>query len=73
MKKENKKVVDAPAPASPMGPSWRPTWKWHAKVLAAIYVFLAVFYVVVDRWLSRLPEPYRLRDVPQEMTPWLKK
>jgi hypothetical protein len=21
----------------------------------------------------RLPEPYRLRDVPMEMTPWLKK
>lgn len=53
--------------------SWRPTWWWHVKTLLVIYVLLTVVFFVVDRFLSRLPEPHRLRDVPPEMTPWLKK
>jgi hypothetical protein len=70
--KSNAKVKPAP-PAVPLGDAWRPSWMWHVKVLAGIYIFLTVFYFAVDHWLSRLPEPYRLRDVPMEMTPWLKK
>jgi hypothetical protein len=52
---------------------WRPSPAWHVKVLAGIYLFLLVFFLAVDAWLSRLPEPYRLREVPAEMTPWLKR
>jgi hypothetical protein len=54
-------------------PAWAPTWKWHLKALAGIYLFLAVFYVAVNAFLSRLPAPYGLRDIPPELTPWLKK
>lgn len=60
-------------PSVPTGEAWRPTWAWHVKALAGIYLFLTIFYFAVDHWLSRLPQPYRLRDVPPEMTPWLKK
>lgn len=52
---------------------WRPTAQWHLRVLAGVFVAVAVLYFVMDRFLSRLPEPYRLRDIPAEMTPWLKK
>jgi hypothetical protein len=67
------KTKMAESPAAPAGEAWRPTWRWHLKALAGIYLFLTVFYFAVDRWLSHLPEPYKLRDVPAEMTPWLKK
>jgi len=50
---------------------WRPSGVWHLKTLAVVYLVVIVGYVLVDRWLSRLPEPYRLRNVPAEMTPWL--
>ncbi|MBL0059540.1 MAG: hypothetical protein IPP35_10635 [Elusimicrobia bacterium] len=74
MKKEkNKSEPSIPSPAIPASEPWRPTWRWHLKALGGIYLFLVLFYFAVDRWLSRLPEPYRLRDVPVEMTPWLKK
>lgn len=56
-----------------VGSPWSPSWRWHARALLGIFLFLAVFYFVVDRMLSRLPEPYRLRVPPQEVTPWLKK
>lgn len=62
-------VPSAPAPSEPL---WRPSWAWHLKVLAVIYLVLVAVFFAVDRFLSRLPEPYRLRDVPPEMTPWLK-
>ncbi|MBL0349992.1 MAG: hypothetical protein IPP68_06430 [Elusimicrobia bacterium] len=52
---------------------WRPTWAWHLKTLAVIYLLLTIVFFAVDHFLSRLPEPYRLRDIPPEMTPWLKK
>lgn len=61
-----------PPPPAPSTPLWRPTWAWHAKMLAVIYLLLTIAYFAIDRFLSRLPEPYRLRDVPPEMTPWLK-
>lgn len=61
-----------PPPPAPTAPLWRPTWAWHAKTLAVIYLVLTIAYFAIDRFLSHLPEPYRLRDVPPEMTPWLK-
>jgi hypothetical protein len=73
MNKNNDKNKPIGEPAALPVEPWWPTWRWHLKALAGIYLFLTIFYFVVDHWLSRLPEPYRLRDIPMEMTPWLKK
>jgi hypothetical protein len=54
-------------------PLWRPTLKWHAKTLGIIYVVLIIAYIAISQFLSRIPPPYRMRDVPQEITPWLNK
>jgi len=47
---------------------WTPTWQWHLKTLGMIYVGLIVLYFV----LNALLKPY-LREIPPEVTPWLKK
>jgi hypothetical protein len=60
-------------PRLPAPEPWRPTWKWHLKLLAGIYLALIVVYVGVSALLSRLPPPYGLRSIPKEITPWLKK
>ncbi len=52
---------------------WRPDWKWHLRSLAVIYVVLFIVYLGISRFLSKVPEPYRMRDIPAEMTPWLKR
>ncbi len=49
-------------------PVWSPTWKWHAKTLGIIYISLIFVYFLIN-WLLK---PY-LRDLPPEVTPWLKK
>lgn len=54
-------------------PLWQPTWRWHAQVLGVIYVVLIVAYFAISSFLSRVPEPYRMREVPKEITPWLNK
>ena len=59
----------SPAP----NPLWQPTWRWHIRTLLIIYAVLAAVYLVVNRILSIVPEPYRMRDIPKEMTPWLKR
>jgi hypothetical protein len=51
---------------------WRPDWKWHARTLLIIYVVLTAVFFGLSRFLSRIPEPHRMRDIPKEMTPWLK-
>lgn len=56
-----------------VAPLWRPSWKWHGTVLGVIYVCLIGAYFAISAFLKRIPEPYRLRDVPPELTPWLKK
>lgn len=56
-----------------VAPMWKPTWKWHFKVLGIIYGLLIVAYVGISYFLSRVPSPYRLRDIPDEVRPWLKK
>ena len=53
-------------------PMWKPDWKWHAKVLGVIYSVLLVAYFVITAFLNRLPAPYGLREIPKEITPWLK-
>ncbi len=55
-----------------MAPLWAPTWKWHLRVLAVIYVTLIVAYFGISEFLMRIPEPYRLRVVSKDVTPWLK-
>ena len=52
---------------------WQPSWKWHFKVLGVIYAILVVAYFGISQFLSRIPEPYRMREVPKDITPWLKK
>jgi hypothetical protein len=56
-----------------LAPIWKPSWAWHAKVLGIVYSVLAVAYFVLTAFLNRLPAPYRLRDIPHEVTPWLQK
>jgi hypothetical protein len=53
--------------------AWRPTLRWHLKTLGGIYLALILFYAALTAFLSRVPPPYKLRDIPQEVTPWLKK
>jgi len=56
-----------------MEPLWRPTWRWHLKVLGIIYAVLIVAYFAISQFLSRIPPPYRMREIPKDVTPWLKK
>ncbi len=78
MKQQNKdkssKSVKPVAPESVISePMWSPTWKWHATTLAIIYVCLTAAYFSVSAFLSRVPPPYKLREIPKELTPGLKK
>ena len=54
-------------------PLWKTTWAWHGKVLAAIYLVLVVAYFAISAFLQKIPEPYRIREVPKEITPWMQK
>lgn len=56
-----------------MEPAWVPTWKWHLTTLGIIYVCLTITYFAVSYFLSRVPPPYKLREVPPQLTPWLNK
>ena len=46
---------------------WKPAWKWHLKTLAIIYSVLIVLFFVLNIVLK----PY-LRQIPKDITPWLK-
>jgi uncharacterized membrane protein YvbJ len=65
--------VQSSSVEEPSGPFWQPDRKWHLKALLSIYAALVVIFFVVSLFLSKVPEPYRMRDIPKEMTPWLKK
>lgn len=54
-------------------PAWFPDAAWHLKTLGAIYACLTVVYFAVSFFLRSLPKPYHIRDIPVEMTPWLRK
>ena len=47
---------------------WSPTRQWHIKTLLIIYTLLIALYFTLN-WLLK---PY-LREIPPEVTPWLKK
>lgn len=54
-------------------PAWFPDAAWHLKTLGMIYLFLVVVYFGVTYSLQKLPKPYHIRQIPPEMTPWLKR
>ncbi len=54
-------------------PAWFPDWRWHGRALGMIYAGLVVLYLGVSFVLKRLPEPYHIRRIPAELTPWLRK
>jgi len=56
-----------------MPPAWFPDWKWHAKTLAVIYTCVTAMYFAVTFALRQLPAPYQIREIPPELTPWLKR
>lgn len=62
-----------PGTQSSASTAWVPSAAWHLKALAVIYAVLLVVYVFLNTFLSRLPAPYGLRHIPDELTPWLKK
>jgi hypothetical protein len=68
-----KPAKSAARPAEPAEPLWKPDWRWHLRALGGIFVFLIAVYFAVSALLSRVPPPFRMRDIPEEMTPWLKK
>ena len=53
-------------------PAWFPDAKWHLRTLGIIYACLVVFYFGVTFLLRKLPKPYNIRNIPIEMTPWLR-
>ncbi len=55
-----------------MPPAWFPDWKWHLKTLSWIYLTLIVAFFSLSYLLHKLPAPYDQREIPLEMTPWLK-
>ncbi len=65
--KDNAKNCKKCGSALNVTPLWAPTWEWHGKTLGVIYASLIVVYFLLN-WMLR---PY-LRDIPPEVTPWLK-
>jgi len=53
-------------------PVWFPDWRWHVRTLATIYTVLIIAFFAAKWLLRRLPPPYDIRDIPADMTPWLK-
>jgi hypothetical protein len=53
-------------------PAWFPDARWHLKVLGTIYVCVVIFYYSVSFLLRKLPKPYDIRNIPIEITPWLR-
>ncbi len=73
MNKTSKTKLPEP-PAAPAGEAWRPTWRWHLKVLAGIYHRFG--RVLFSPWivgLSRLPEPYTIARRPAGNDPLAEK
>ena len=46
---------------------WKPDWKWHARTLGVIYAALLVAFFL----FSHILKPY-MRQIPKDITPWLK-
>lgn len=61
----------APKAPEPSVPLWRPDWRWHLRALGGIFALLIVAYFAISLFLSKVPSPFKMRDIPKEMTPWL--
>ncbi|MBN1621162.1 MAG: zinc ribbon domain-containing protein [Endomicrobiales bacterium] len=46
---------------------WKPSWKWHVRALVIIYTCLIIAFFLMNHLLK----PY-LRQIPNDVTPWLK-
>ena len=46
---------------------WKPTWKWHLKVLGIIYVAIIALFFLINYLLRDY-----MRKLPTDITPWLK-
>ena len=44
----------------------------HLKRLAFIYLALLLVFLALNYAANKLPAPYHKRDIPMEITPWLK-
>jgi len=53
--------------------AWFPDWKWHGRTLGIIYACVIAVYFGVSYFLKQLPQPYHIRKIPPEVTPWLKR
>lgn len=69
--KSNVKICKKCGGDMTLPPVWFPGWKWHVKTLSIIYLVLIVAFFALSRGLQKLPQPYHLRTIPAEMTPWL--
>ncbi len=70
--KETAKLCKKCARDLTVAPAWFPDWNWHMRALGVIYGVLIVMYLSVSFVLRKLPEPYHIRKIAPEMTPWLK-
>jgi len=70
--KETSKVCRKCGRGLAIPPAWFPDARWHLKTLGVIYAVLVVLYFGVDFLLRKLPKPYNVRNIPLEMTPWLR-
>ena len=46
--------------------------KKHLKTLVIIYAIIGVMFIAFSYLSDKLPNPYGKRDIPLEVTPWLK-
>jgi hypothetical protein len=53
-------------------PAWFPDGIWHLKTLGVIYAVIIAAYYCISFALRTLPKPYNIRNIPIEVTPWLR-
>ena len=46
--------------------------KKHIRILVIIYAILGVMFFVFSYMADNLEKPYQKRNIPMEVTPWLK-
>lgn len=66
--KEEAKVCKKCGKSLVVAPVWKPTLKWHLKVLGIIYICLILLFFL----LNYLLRPY-MRKLPPDITPWLQR
>ncbi len=69
---ESRRKCVAPEPVI-NEPMWTADVEMARDDVGGIYVCLTVAYFAASTFLSRVPPPYKLREIPKDLTPWLKK